>query len=124
MAAFSSLTINGVSVPLPAKDGVTITHEKVWSSGSGRTSTGNMAGTIVAIKRKIALKWPPLTTTQAAAIDRAVNTKTEFFSVHYTTETGAEGSGTFYAGTPTFTQYSYAKGKRYLTGVSVNLIER
>ena len=122
--AFTSLTINGVNVPLPAKEGVTITHEKIWSSGSGRTSTGNMSGTIVAIKRKIALKWPPLTTAQAATIDRAVNTKTEFFTVKYTTESGSDGSGTFYAGTPTFTQYSYVKGKRYLTGVSVNLIER
>lgn len=124
MATFEHLKINGVTVPTPALEGVTITHEKIWSSGTGRTSVGSMSGTIIAIKRTLKIKWPPLTTAQAATIDRAVNTMTEFFPVEYTTESGESGGGTFYAGSPTFTQYSWVGGKRYLTGVTVDLIER
>lgn len=124
MATFEHLKINGVTVPTPALDGVTISHEKIWSSGTGRTSTGSMAGTIIAIKRTLKITWPPLTPDQVKLINRAVNTKTEFFSVEYTTEDGEAGSGTFYAGTPTYTQYSWVNGRRYVTGVSVDLVER
>ncbi len=124
MATFTSLIVNGVTLPTPALEGVVITHEKIWSSGSGRTGTGAMAGTIVAIKRTIKIKWPPLTVDQAELIDRAVNTMKEFFTVTYTDETGKTESGTFYAGAPTFTQYSWENGRRYLTGVAVDLVER
>lgn len=122
--AYADIKVNGVTLPTPALEGLVISHEKIWSSGSGRSSTGAMTGTIVAIKRTIRLTWPPLTASEAALIDRAVNTKIEFFSVEYTTETGETGSGTFYAGAPTFTHYSFVAGKRYLTGVTVDLIER
>lgn len=121
--AYSSLKINGIAMPTPALEGITIKKEKIWSESTGRTDTGKMAGTIIAIKRTLSIQWPPLTAAEAALVDQAVSTKKGALPVEYTTEGGTSGSGTFYASTPTYTQYSWVAGKRYVTGVSVELIE-
>lgn len=124
MSAYSSIVINGVAVPTPGLKGVTLSYNKVWSSGTGRDATGAMTGTIVGIKRKLVLKWPVLSPSEASLVSKAVNTKTEFFTVSWTTENGTVDSGTFYAGDFSCTQYSWVHGMRYLIDVTVDLIER
>lgn len=121
----SELYIDGVQMPTPALEGVTITSEKVWSSDTGRSATGLMLGTCVAVKEKISIKWPPLTPEQAAVIEAAVSDRSKpFVPLKYTDMTGTIVTKTVYFGTPSYTWYSWSDGVRYVKDVSVDAIER
>ena len=124
MATITDLVVNGVTLPTPAHNGVTIAREKIWSSDTGRTASGKMVGNIVAQKTTIKLTWPPLTLAQTALIEQAVSSNTEFFTVKFNDASGTRQTMTMYAGTPTYTQFSWANGIQYVTDVAVDLIER
>lgn len=124
MATISDLYINGTAMPTPALNGVTISREKIWSAATGRSSSGKMLGTIIAVKTTLKIKWPPLTMAQAAVIEAAVSSGTEFFPVRFTDAGGTTRTLTMYAGTPTYTQYSWANGTQYVVDASVDLIEQ
>ncbi len=123
MATISDLYINNVRMPTPALQGVTITREPVWSAASGRTASGKMVGTIVARKTTLRLKWPPLTMAQAATLQQALEAA-DFLNVRFTDAGGVSRSLTMYAGTPSFSQYSWVEGVQYVVDVSVDLIEQ
>lgn len=119
------LVVNGKVMPTPAHQGVTISTNKIWSSNTGRTTTGKMVGTIVTTKAKLEIKWPPLTEDQVAEIEAAVSDKnTPFVPVEYTDMTGETVTKTMYFGDVTYTQYSWCRGIRYITDVSVSAIEQ
>ncbi len=123
MAEISSLKINGVTMPTPALQGVTLSSNKVWSADTGRTSSGKMVGTLVAVKAKIEIKWPPLTFAQVALIEAAVSGDA-FVPVQYTDMSGTTVTKTMYFGTPSYTQYSWCDGVCYVTDVSVDGVEQ
>lgn len=119
------LIINGKVMPTPAHQGVTISTNKIWSSNTGRTSSGKMVGTIVATKSKLEIKWPPLTEEQVAGIEAAVSDiNNPFVPVEYTDMTGETVTKTMYFGDVKYTQYSWSHGMRYVTDVSVSAIEQ
>lgn len=121
----SELYINGVQMPTPALEGVTITSEKIWSSNAGRSVTGLMLGTCVVIKAKISITWPPLTPAQVAVIEAAVSNRDKpYVPLKYTDMTGTTVTKTVYFGTPSYTQYSWSEGLQYVKSVSVDAIER
>lgn len=120
----TDLKINGVSMPTPAIEGVSIKREKIWSANTGRSSTGQMVGTVVAVKSTISITWPPLTPAQAKTIDDAVSSTAGFLPLTYTELDGTTTTKTVYFGTPSYTQYSYANGIEYVTGVSVDAVEQ
>ena len=124
MATISDLYINGVKMPTPALNGVTISREKIWSANTGRSASGKMLGTIIAQKTTLKIKWPPLTMEEAAKIEGAVSSGTEFFPVKFTGAAGVTQTLTMYAGTPTYTQYSWAAGMQWVMDVAVDLIEQ
>ena len=124
MATISDLVVNGVTLPAPALNGVTISKEKIWSANTGRTASGKLVGTLIAQKTTIKLKWPPLTLAQAALIQQAVSSNTAFFPVSFTDAGGVRRSLTMYAGTPTYTQYNWIDGLQYVMDVAVDLIEQ
>lgn len=121
----TDLYINGTKMPDPALEGVTVDREKIWSSNTGRTTSGKMVGTVVAVKTTLKIKWPVLTPAQVAVIEGAVSDPDHpFVSVHYTDVTGAEVTKTMYFGTPSYTVYSWANGIQYIKGASVDGIEQ
>lgn len=122
MATISDLYIGGIAMPAPKAEGVTIDREKIWSSNTDRTASGKMVGDLVAIKYKLKIQWPPLTMAQAKLIDDAVSAP--FFTVRFTDQSGTAQTITCYAGTPSYTQYSWAEGIQYVTGVTVDLVEQ
>ena len=127
MAEFSvrELYINGSKMPTPALNGVTLTTNKIWSNNTGRTTAGTMVGTIVCVKHKMAIKWPPLTEAQAAVIEAAVSdTENPFVPVQYTDMAGKTVTYTMYFGDVTYTQYSWSEGLRYIKDVTVDGIEQ
>ena len=120
-----NLIINGVEMPTPAHNGVKISTNKVWSSNTGRTTSGKMVGTIVCVKAKLEIKWPPLTEAQVAIIEAAVSDKSSpFVPVQYTDMKGNIVTKTMYFGDVSYSQYSWSEGLRYVTDVSVSAIEQ
>lgn len=119
----TELKINGTVMPTPALRGVTITSEKVWSSDTGRTSSGKMVGTLVAVKSKIAISWPVLTMEEAETIEKTVSAGA-FVPIEYTDMGGNTVQKTVYFGTPSYTLYSLADGLQYVVDASVDGIEQ
>lgn len=120
----TDLTIGGVAMPTPALEGLTITREKIWSSDTGRTASGKMVGTIVAVKTKISIQWPTLTMEEVETIENAVSSTTPFVTMTYTDMTGSAVTKTVYFGTPSYTVYSYADGVQWVKDVTVDGVEQ
>ena len=121
----SDLYINGTKMPDPALEGVTVNREKIWSSNTGRTTSGKMVGTGVAVKTTLKIKWPILTPAQVATIEGAVSDPDNpFVPVKYTDATGSTVTKTMYFGTPSYTVYSWANGRQYIKGACVDGIEQ
>lgn len=118
-----TIIIGGVTMPTLKKEGLKITKEKIWSSNTGRASTGDMIGDLIGIKYKLQCQWPPLSRERTAIVDKAVTPA--FFSVTFT-DPGSNSRITrrFYAGTPTYPVYSYVNGMKTYVGVQVDLIEK
>ncbi|MCD7735318.1 MAG: hypothetical protein LUH48_09390 [Clostridiales bacterium] len=121
----TDLTINGVVMPDPALEGLSISSEKIWSSDTGRSSSGKMLGTIVAIKTTVKIKWPVLTMAQAKLIEAAVSDEDNpFVPMTYTDMTGETVTKTVYFGTPSYTVYSGADNLQWVKDVEVEGIEQ
>ena len=121
----SDLYINGIRMPDPALEGVTGTREKIWSSNTGRTASGKMTGTVVAVKTTLKIKWPVLTPAQVATIESAVsNGSSPFVPVKYTDANGNTVTKTMYFGTPSYTVYSWANNRQYIKDATVDGIEQ
>ena len=120
------LYVNNVKLPTPMLGGLVMTTNKIWSANTGRLeSTGEMAGTIVAIKHKVEIKWPPLSMEEVAIIEAAVSDPGTPFSVlKYTDMQGKATTMNVYFGDPTYTIYSYSHGNQRVEGVSVSAIEQ
>lgn len=121
----TELYVDDVQLPTPALEGLTITTNKMWSANTGRLeNSGEMAGTIVAIKRKIEIKWPDMSMADAKIIEKAVSSMTPFHTLVYTDMTGTTNEITVYFGDPTYTIYAYSPGVQRVSGVKVSAIEK
>lgn len=119
------LYVDGVQLPTPAMDGLTITPNKMWSANTGRLeNSGEMAGTIVAIKQKLEIKWPSMSMADAKIIDAVVSSTTAFHQLKYTDMAGAATELTVYFGDPAYTIHAYSPGIQWISGVSVSAIEK
>lgn len=124
MANKNVLYINNKLMPTPSS--LSISKNLIWSANTGRASTGEMVGDIVAIKYKLILTWNHLTQDEVALIDAAVNSAT-FFPVKFIDP--ASSSGAFktiqaQVGTPTYPVYSYAFAVPRYAGIGLDLIEK
>lgn len=121
----SELYVDGVQLPTPAKDGITFSSNKIWSSNTGRLEqSGLIAGTIVCIKRKLEIKWNHLSWDQVSAIESAVSTLVPFHTLTFTDLHGTTTTMSVYFGDPKYTQYSWAAGMQWFDDVSVSAIEQ
>lgn len=119
------LYIDGVQMPTPKIGGLTITPNKMWSANTGRLeSSGEMVGTIVAIKRKVSIKWPELSMEKVDVIESAVSSTTAFHTLKFTDMTGTTQELQVYFGDPTYTIYSYSEGVQRIMDTSVDAIEK
>lgn len=117
--------VDGVALPTPALEGVTITPNKIWSANTGRLeNSGEMAGTIVAIKKKVEIKWPPLSLEDTQIIENAVSSTVPFHNLKLTDMTGRVMEFIAYFGDPSYTIVSYSKGMQWVKDASVSAIEK
>ena len=126
------MVINSVTVKDPKIGGVTVTDEAIWSSNTGRSSTGKMIGDIVAMKSTIEIAWGPLTYSEMKTIRDAIIAGGEFFSITYPDiEAGINTNGTvktqtktvYCANIPRILYSTSTKYPRY-TDVTIQFIER
>lgn len=118
------LSVDGIALPSPKRDGVIISEERVWSSNTGRTASGKMVGNTVAVKSTIQINWNTLTAAEAAQIRSVVSDKSKSFrALKYTDLNGETVEKTVYFGTPSYTLRSTYGGGR-VVNVSVTAIEQ
>ena len=89
------LTANGVALPAPTV--IKIDNEIIWSSNTGRTSSGAMAGDVVAEKKTVTIEWGVLQESEMAKIRK--NLIAGFFPFVFNVVGGASLSLTSYRGT-------------------------
>ena len=123
--------INGTSVAEPKLGGIIVTDEPIWSSNTGRSSTGKMIGDIIAWKTTIEVSWPPLTYAQAKAIRDAIKSGGEFFDIQYKDVSAGINDGSLkteeknvYAANIPRTLYSLSTKYPRYDGITVQFIER
>ena len=83
------LTANGVALPAPTV--IKIDNEIIWSSNTGRTSSGAMAGDVVAEKKTVTIEW--------GVLQESKNLIAGFFPFVFNGGGGANLSITSYRGT-------------------------
>lgn len=119
------MVINGVTVKEPKLGGVSITDEPIWSSNTGRSSTGKMIGDIVARKATIEIAWPPLTFAEMASIRNAIIAGGEFFSITYPDPSiSANVTKTVYCANIPRLLYSLSRNYPRYQDVTIQFIER
>lgn len=117
--------VDGVQLPTPKLEGVTITSNKMWSANTGRLeNSGRMEGTIVAIKRKIQIAWPELSMTEVQTIESAISSVEPFHALKYVDMTGTVCETEVYFGDPSYTIVSYSPGIQRIKDATVSAIER
>lgn len=120
----SQLIVDGVTLPTPAKEGVAIGTEKIWSADTGRVASGMMHGTIVGIKKTVKMKFPPLTPVQVKQIESVVSTGSAFHNLRFTDLTGTTTTINCYFSSTSGTWSSWVEGMQYINGYEVDAIER
>ena len=126
----------------PAKGGVVITEEPVWSENTGRdVNTGKMIGDIVAWKKTVSITWPPLTFAQTNKILNLIGvgntSKSPFFKIYVNDRTANKIDNpqtfdpaeelteiTVYSSNLSKTIESISNAYKRQTGVTVTFIEQ
>lgn len=103
---------------LPTPSSVTIKREPIWSSDTGRTQSGKMAGEVVAEKVTASLKWNLLPKSKMDSLERHL--KTGFFKVTI----NDVGTIIVYRGPIQATRWNKGNGEVWYKDVTVDLIER
>ena len=67
----NEITINGIRLASPVE--ITAADEIIWSSSTGRSASGIMAGDIIAAKRNISINWGVLTQVELNQIKNALS---------------------------------------------------
>lgn len=119
------LYIDDIKMPEPAFKGVSIKPNKVWSSGTGRSVSALMNGSIIEIKKTATFKFPPLTESELNKLENIISSKTAFHSVKYNDTSGNTIlSFNVYFGDSSYNIYSAAPKQRYFTDYTFDAIER
>ena len=119
------LKINGVSMPTPKHNGVTISENKIWSTNTGRSMNGEMQGTIIAIKKKAEIEFPLLTPRQVDLINNEVSSVSKpFIPVEITYPSGETKTFNAYCGDVAYPVYGLVRGEYCVVGFKLDLIEK
>lgn len=122
----NELVIDGVRFPV-AYNGYSFARHKIWSRNTGRTSSGTMVGTIIAIKNEVQAKLQPISLAQAEVLDRVASDKNKsYVTVKYLALNGTQKEMRAYLDDVTYPVLgtSINKGEGLITGVTVTVIEK
>lgn len=120
-----ALYIDDVQVRTPKLEGLEVSENKMWSANTGRLeATGDMAGTITAIKRKLEISWPDMTVRDYLAIMDLVSNDTPFHALRWLDAAEEEHSMTVYFGDPSCTAAYNSMSRPIVKGLKVSAIEK
>ena len=114
------LIIDSVNVPDPSELKVDI--EDVHAEDSGRNENGSMIIRIVARKRKLNAKWPPLSFADGKLLTEIFESGTYHSVTYPEPTTGANATKTFYVGSRGSNLYNKTMG--IWDSIEFNLIEK
>lgn len=110
------------TVELPCPVSLSVNDEIIWSSNTGRTTSGDMAGDIITEKKNLDIKWGILQESDVKIIKD--NLKTGFFPLTFRDD-GIELTIFTYRGTLNKEHIGYiGDGIYYYRSVSVQIIQQ
>lgn len=119
------LYIDGVRVRTPKVDGIKYTTNKMWSANTGRLeSSGEMAGTIVATKRKWEIEWPDMPVADYKTIEDLVSNSTAFHAMKIVDAADETHEITVYFGDMSGTVAYSSMVKAVVRDLAVSAIEK
>lgn len=115
---------DNTTVSLPAPQELQWQISDLDADGTGRNQNGDMFRDRVAVKRKISVKWPPLSKSDAATLLQAV--EDPFFQLTYPdAKTGANRTMWCYCGDRTAPALRLTSDGQWLWGnITFNFIEK
>lgn len=110
------------AVELPCPVSISTSDEIIWSSKTGRTTSGDMVGDVVAEKKNLDIKWGVLPDSDVKLIKD--NLKAGFFPLTFRDD-GMEITISTYRGTLSKEHMGYiGDGIYYYRSVSVSIIQQ
>lgn len=121
----NNIYVDGTPLPVPPKDGVSMSREPIWSSNAGRTADCTFVGDIRAWKWNISISWGKLSLDDVAVIRGAFSTLNEpYFNITFTDDAGIRHTDVkCYSTSPKGTVQVYQDETGYVSGVSVDIVE-
>lgn len=116
-----SIVIKSGNVTLPSPEAITASGEVIWSSNTGRSSTGKMVGDVVAQKDTFDITWGVLTRSEYQTIK---NNLTSGFFPFSIIEDGNTQTITAYRGTISREYLGVFGGVTYYNSVKVTVIQQ
>lgn len=114
-----TIRANGVSLPSPTE--VSTTDEVIWSSNTGRSTSGKMIGDVVAEKQTFEIKWGVITEAEFQLIRRNIRSGFHPFTL---TIDGTDTTITSYRGNIVSPILGTFAGVTYRKEASVTIIQQ
>lgn len=119
------LYIDDVQVKTPKLEGLEISENKMWSANTGRLeATGEMAGTITAIKSKMEISWPDMTVADYLKIMDRVCNEEAFHTLRWLDAGGETHTLMVYFGDPSCTAAYNSTKRPIVKNLKVSAIEK
>lgn len=119
------MKINNSTVATPKAGGVVVTDEPIWSSNTGRSTTGKMIGDVIAWKTTVEVSWPPLSFSEAKTLRDAIKNAGPFFEIQYFDFSSSSMiTKTVYASNIPRTLYSLSSKYQRYNNITVKFIEQ
>lgn len=120
----NNIYVDGTKLPVPPKDGVSMSREPIWSSNAGRTADCTFVGDVKAWKWNISISWGKLSLAEVAVIRGAFTTLGKpYFNISITDDTGTRRTIRCYSTSPKSTVRVYEDDDGSVSGVSVDVVE-
>lgn len=120
----NNIYVDGTKLPVPPKDGVSMSREPIWSSNAGRTADCTFVGDVKAWKWNISISWGKLSLAEVAVIRGAFTTLGKpYFNISITDDTGTRRTIRCYSTSPKSTVQVYEDDDGSVSGLSVDIVE-
>lgn len=120
------IIVDGVALPVPAREGYRFTAQKIWSQNAGRsTSTGDFVGDIITKKYTVTLQYDSLTEAAFSVLWTLADSTAAFHSCRFPV-IHPRYARQYYMAEPTFTAkvQDPKTGETQYTGVTVEFIQK
>ena len=126
MANYNIAVLDGVVLPVPAENGITVGYKKIWSKNTGRGSTGLMVGDIVAIKQTVDIKWTGIGTAEYDKIHNIVDNQQKAFVSLTLKRNSADPGDTIviYSGDTTYPINHIVDDETCYADITINFVEQ